>query len=131
MAREFCLSKASLSETIQALQQKGLLRKENATFDCRTRILTVTSHGKNAVEGGLYRRDLQLHFDALLTDKKESIFVTLLGVLQFLAEKGTIPTQRMCYTCSHFSAGKSFCKLLNKKLKIENLQIDCQDHNVA
>lgn len=133
LAREFNITKASISDTVSSLERKNLVRKAPAGDDARNFIVRLTQNGRQEAEkAALYAQELLSAVSKLhLTDKQ--LLFTILGNLIFdLHKSGVIPVQRMCRTCEYYDRrGEAhFCKLLNRPLAPEQLQIDCADHRV-
>ncbi len=133
LADEFNMTKATISDTIKALDQKGLIKKVAEQLDTRSYVIHLTKKGIDiAGKTSVFTRELQIPIDKLNPDDKENLLLSLIGVIHHLNKAGVITIQRMCVTCIHFKPANSkhphFCNLLNKKLESTELRIDCPEH---
>lgn len=135
LADEFNMTKATISDTIKALDQKKLIKKVAEPHDTRSYVIHLTKKGIAIAEKtSVFTRELQTPIDKLNPDDKENLLLSLMGIISHLNKSGVIAIQRMCVTCGHYkpSAGRQphFCKLLNKKLESSELRIDCPEHQL-
>lgn len=133
LANEFDLTKATISDSVKVLLQKKYLKKIPDAYDSRSYSLQLTNEGRKiAKETSDFTGALDFAVNTLESDQKGVFLNNLLDIIYNLNTKDIISTQRMCLTCNHYSNKKNqhFCGLLNKSLKQENLQIDCDDHKL-
>lgn len=135
LANEFNMTKATISDTIRALEQKKLITKEYKKADTRTYFIHLTKKGKDiAAKTSLFTKEIRTPIDNLHTDDKENMLLSLLGIINYLNKSGVITIQRMCFSCTHYQASKNgekhFCNLLNKPLLTTDLRIDCPEFEV-
>jgi DNA-binding MarR family transcriptional regulator len=131
LAREFNISKASISDTVSSLERKQLVRKACADGDARNINIGLTKAGQQAAaQAALYAHDLTMAINKLSPVDKQQLFSILGEVIFELHTSGVVPVQRMCKTCKHYdSSGKThYCRLLERSLHADQLQIDCADH---
>jgi DNA-binding MarR family transcriptional regulator len=136
LAGEFNMTKATISDTVKALDEKKLISKKAAPDDTRSYTIELTAKGKKLAEkASLFTGVLRAPIEKLSKADKENLLVNLLEVIQHLHHTGIISIQRMCTTCTHFSKGQQgephFCKLLNQPLTRANLRVDCPEHELA
>jgi DNA-binding MarR family transcriptional regulator len=136
LADEFNMTKATISDTIKALDQKGLINKTTERQDSRSYVIHLTKKGIDIAERtSVFTRELQIPIDKLHPDDKENLLLSLMGVIHHLNRTGVITIQRMCTTCVHYKPADGrqphFCKLLNKKIENSELRIDCPEHQLA
>ncbi|MCS6982452.1 MAG: MarR family winged helix-turn-helix transcriptional regulator [Flavobacteriales bacterium] len=131
LAHEFGLSKATLSESLKVLEKKQLISRRPMPNDRRCETLVLSSKGKALVLA------LQNRLDPLLEvlskrPHKSSLVVwqELLHLIYTLHRVGIITVIRMCFSCMHYEAKSEghFCRLMNKPLNAEELQLDCPEH---
>ena len=133
LAREFNITKATISDTIKTLTQKELITKEYLQEDTRSYFIHLTQKGKEiAQKTSLFAKELFAPIEKLNPEEKENLLLNLLGIIHHLQKAGIITLQRMCFTCIHYRSdhpgGKHFCNLLNIKLEATDLRIDCPEH---
>lgn len=135
LAGEFNMTKATISDTIKALSQKGLISKAYEPNDTRSYIMHLTERGREiAKKTSLFTREIYDPVDKLHADDKENLLLSLLNIIRHLNKAGVITIQRMCMTCAYYQPSengqKHFCKLLNQNLQIADLRIDCPEHEM-
>lgn len=135
LADEFNMTKATISDTVKALAQKGLIKKAYEPHDTRSYVMHLTETGREiAKKTALFTRELHAPIDQLHADDKENLLLSLLNIIRHLNRAGVITVQRMCMTCAYYrSSGKGqkhFCTLLNQKLEVKDLRIDCPEYEM-
>ncbi|MGE4347458.1 MAG: MarR family winged helix-turn-helix transcriptional regulator [Flavobacteriaceae bacterium] len=135
LASEFNMTKATISDTIKALEQKELISKEFEPTDTRSFIINLTEKGRDIADRtSMFTKEIRTPIDKLHPDDKENMLLGLFDVIRHLNKSGVITIQRMCMSCSYYQSsnmGKQhFCKLLNQKLQVQDLRIDCPEHKL-
>lgn len=135
LADEFNMTKATISDTVKALDQKGLIEKAYEPHDTRSYVIHLTEKGRSiAKKTALFTHELRAPIDQLHADDKENLLLSLLNIIRHLNRAGVITVQRMCMTCTHYrSSGKGqkhFCTLLNQKLEVKDLRVDCPEYEM-
>ncbi len=132
MARELGVTKATLSEGITTLEQKGLVSRKVSSGDARRFILHLTSRGRSlATKTSLFSTTLREPVMKFTSAEKETMLNSLLEMIRYLNEKGIITRQRMCFSCRFFEwhrSGGAFCHLMQKPLKKTDLRLNCPEH---
>lgn len=131
LAKEFNVTKASISDTVSSLERKKLIRKICSGEDARHINIKLTDNGRQAAKKvASYANDLVSSLSRLSSTDKQKLFSILGDIIFDLHSGGLIPVQRMCRTCDHYGRrGKAhYCKLLERSLVAEQLQLDCPDH---
>ena len=132
LAAEFNLTKATISDTVKALEQKSLILKTTLEHDTRSQNLVLTEEGRDtALKNALFTREIHQPLEKLREEDKESMLRDLLNIIHHLNQIGIISIQRMCTLCVHHESNKNgaahYCNLLDKPLKICDLRIDCPE----
>jgi len=135
LAGEFNMTKATISDTVKSLDQKGLIRKAYEPNDTRSYIIHLTEAGREiAAKASLFTRELHTPIDKLHADDKENLLLSLLNIIRHLNKAGIITIQRMCTTCAYYQQSengqKHFCQLLNQNLQVTDLRLDCPEHEL-
>lgn len=136
LAAEFALTKASMSDTVKSLEQKGLVGRAADPADARSHYLFLTDKGKAEAAAAPHYADAMLPaLDGLDAAAKEKLLEGLLSVIQQLHAAGIITVQRMCQTCAHFQPGSAgaahYCRFLQQPLAVAALRLDCPEHQLA
>jgi len=131
LAREFNLTKPTVSDAVRVLENKTLVVKTGEPGDGRSYSLALTNAGRTIA-------DRTAHFatafrDALVpvgTAEKETLYLGLVGMIQQLNRQGLISQQRMCLTCQFYAEvnGEPYCNLLQQSLTDGRLRLDCPEH---
>jgi DNA-binding MarR family transcriptional regulator len=132
MAREFNLTKATISDSIKVLEQKGLIKRTDDAFDSRSFNFSLTDQGTK-LTGMIENFTLPLDgaIATLSSQQKDQFLMSLLDLIFRLNQTGIISTQRMCYSCFYYRGDMQqnhFCNLMQKPLAIDELRIECPEH---
>ncbi len=132
LADEFNMTKATISDTIKTLEQKNLITKKFEPNDTRSYVILLTKKGKDIAEKtSLFSKEIFKPIGKLNQVNKEIMLLSLLDIIRHLNKTGVITIQRMCLNCKYYHSSDSethFCLLLNQKLYISDLRIDCPEH---
>ena len=132
LAREFNMTKATISDAVKTLINKGLVTKEVDTTDTRSFFLNLTAKGENvASKVSGFSKELQISVSQMDVQGKENLFHGLFTLIQSLHEKSIISLQRMCFNCRFYKGDKTqkhFCQFLKQPLKSGDLRVDCAEH---
>ena len=138
LAREFDVTPASLSDSIAALERKGLLERRRLGEDRRGFSLALSGSGRR-----LARRlenvaePVERAVAAISPERQLALMNSLYGLIAELQRAGVITVARMCRTCRHFRpdvhGGKRphHCALLDMPLAERSLRVDCPEHERA
>ncbi|THU37321.1 winged helix-turn-helix transcriptional regulator [Niastella caeni] len=132
MAREFNLTKATISDSIKVLEQKGLIKRTDDALDSRSFNFSLTDQGMK-LTGMIENFTLPLDgaIATLTPQQKDQFLKLVLDLIYRLNQSGIISTQRMCYTCFYYNGDRQqdhFCNLMQKPLAIDELRIECPEH---
>lgn len=133
LANEFNLTKATISDTIKTLEQKKLITKNFEETDTRSYIINLTNKGKLIAEKtSLFSNEIRKPIHQLTTEQKESMLQSMLEIIKHLNKSGIITIQRMCQNCMYYHSSNNnnehYCNLLNQKLQLYELRVDCPEH---
>jgi len=134
LASEFNMTKATVSDSIKVLFQKGLIEKITDGTDTRSFSILLTESGKVvAGEASLFTNPIENAVASLPAYTQDILLVSLMSVIDKLNVAQVITVQRMCKTCRFFDnrGEQFFCKLLNKPLEIRDLRVDCPEHELV
>lgn len=131
LADEFNMTKATISDSVKALLQKGYIRKNSDETDTRSYTILLTAKGKKTAEkASSFAAAIETPIATFSTEQKNAMLGSLLKLIYHLNKNGIITTQRMCFTCSNYQLikGSHYCKLLQSTLADTALRIDCAEH---
>ncbi len=129
ISEEFQLSTATVSEAINTLKNKGLVKIEMGK-DKRFRVISLTEKGSKLIEE-LIKWDTKIveALNELNYEERMQLLIILMKLINSMYKRGLISLTRMCFTCAYFNFQKIYCNLLNIELKPEDLRIDCKEHS--
>ena len=131
LAKEFNLTKATVSDSVKTLIRKSLIEKVYDQADSRSFTMRLTQSGNDIAERSANFADaIESPVSNLSQRDKDKLLSSLLNIIGDLRNENVIALQRMCFTCSHYSTSdkRHYCNLLNTELSNVHLRIDCQDH---
>lgn len=137
LAEEFNVSKATASESVNTLVQKGYLYETTDPADARRKILSLTVKGeKLAREVSLFANSIRDQIGPVPIEDKEKLLSVLLELIHKLQLSGIISLNRMCFNCRYFmrsndSRHPHYCRLLEKPLSEAELRIDCPEFEIV
>jgi DNA-binding MarR family transcriptional regulator len=132
LAKEFNLTKATVSDAIQSLLRKGYITKRQSQSDARSYGIELTRSGKLLYQKiSNYSDKLIEPIFRLSQNEKECLLENLINIIYQLNQSGVISIQRMCFTCKYYKNEdkKHFCQFLGKPLSKNELRLDCPDYD--
>ena len=137
VAAHLGVSQPTATDSILALEKKGLVVKRADAADKRAVSVALTEDGLAALahEGG----DLGEQAVGSLEDREqEELLLALVKMIRHLQEQNAIPVQRMCVTCRFFGPfahpdedRPHHCHLVNAAFGQRDLRVDCREHEQA
>lgn len=131
LAKEFNVSKPTISDAVKVLLEKGLLSKESHAEDGRRFALVLTKTGQEvASKASMFAEELDGPLEGLSDSDLQSLLYSLLEIIKHLNKAGVITVQRMCFSCKFYNnqEGNHYCNLLEEKLETSDIRIDCAEH---
>ena len=130
LAREFNVTKPTISDAVRVLYKKELIAKDFSSEDNRSFTIQLTTSGREIVsetEDFAYplKRQLQQFNPAEL----ENLFSVISGLIYQLNLSGVLTVQRTCYGCRFFDGNRAtaYCNLLQKDLQRTDIRLDCPE----
>ncbi len=134
IAKEFNMTKATISDSIKLLIEKNLIKKKYKTEDQRSYQIQLTAKGKQIIKKvNGFSNEIKNPINKLSENEKSDLLIQLVNIIKHLQVSGIIQVQRMCFTCQYYQLKNNevhFCRLLNSKLKNEDIRIDCAEHKI-
>lgn len=131
LAKEFNLSKPTVSDSIRSLEQKKYLSKISQLEDSRSYIIELTTQGLQAVL--LLENFTDPLYDIVASipeNDKKILWSNISSVIQQLNHMQLISAQNSCCTCYYFQQtdGNRRCRFLDLQLESKDIRLDCPDH---
>lgn len=138
LAAELNVSPASMSDTLRALEAKGLIVRTPNPEDRRSVVVVLSEKGKQLLSQiSRWSEPLEQVTESLSHAQREVLYETLLELLRRLYQRGHIPMPHMCLTCRwlHYDERRMttpyWCELLKIELLPLDLRVECPDHMPA
>ena len=139
LAREFDLTRATVSDAVGSLEKKSLICRELWPHDKRVTTLRLTATGEHAAqELAAWANVVEEHLKGRSPEEKETVMRFLVDLIGSLQKSGLITVARMCATCRFFrpdahpgERSSHHCALLNVPLSGSDLRTDCPEHKLA
>lgn len=128
LAREFNVTKPTISDAIRILDSKGLIIKNHSHTDSRSYSIFLSDQGKAIVlETERFADPLALQLEGVPAVEKENLFKTLTKLIYQLNRTGVLTVQRTCFACKFYGQDKGlhYCHLLEKELEHTDIRLDC------
>ena len=130
LAREFNVTKPTISDAVRVLEKKGLVSKDYSSEDSRRYSLMLTPEGQNMVgDTEKFAAPLKSQLDHFELQQLEDFFGTLSALIYKLNSSGILQVQRTCFNCKFYQKNKSsdYCNLLQKPLHQTDIRLDCPE----
>jgi DNA-binding MarR family transcriptional regulator len=133
LAKEFNVTKPTISDAVRVLVNKNLIEKVSASSDSRSYAIKLSEPGKTMVlETENFATPLKNQLNYIDTAELESTFKTLSTLIYKLNQIGVLTVQRTCYACKFYQKNNNqhFCNLLEKELLNSEIRIDCGEFEI-
>lgn len=130
------VTRATASDSLRVLHEKGLVSKARDPGDARALAVTLTERGRAEAEREAAWPDLFLEAAGALSDEEQGVFLRgLVAMIRSLQEQGRIPVSRMCVTCAFFRPDAHddpdrphHCAFVDAPFGDRQLRLDCDDY---
>ena len=131
LAKEFNITKPTISDAVRILEKKGLIIKDFSSNDNRSYTIKVSDAGKKIVaEIENFANPLRDQLEGIQQVELESLFSTLSKLIYLLNQAEILTVQRTCYGCKFYDRQgmKDYCNLLDKELHNNEIRLDCPEY---
>lgn len=133
LAKEFNITKPTVSDAIKVLHQKKMVLKDFSSADSRSYIILLSELGKQVVSDTSDFAEVMR--DRISTQNEEDLSKVLKTINQLifdLNQQGILQVQRNCYACKfHQKRGShDYCGFLEKDLLQNDIRIDCPEFEI-
>ncbi len=130
LAKEFNVSKPTVSEAVRTLVKKEMVERISETEDKRAYFISLTNKGKAIVastEG--FANPIHQSLDNLEEDQQIQLLQHLTQLIYRLNRAGILTVQRTCFACRFYEkkGEKHYCHYLNERLLDKDLRLDCPE----
>lgn len=132
------ISRPTASDSVAALERKGLVARQPDARDARATLLSLTPAGAAiATRAGLGAAPLLAAAAALPSADQAQLLRLVIKLIRGLQMQGAIPPARLCVTCRHFRPlahpdlpdTPHHCALVDAAFGDRNLRLDCREHD--
>lgn len=130
LAKEFNITKPTVSDAIKILDKKGLIKKDYSSSDSRSYSMFLSSSGKKMVaQTENFAHPISDQLKEIDPSELTALFSTLSKVIFQLNKNGILSVQRTCYGCTFYDKleKSDYCNLLKKKLFNPDIRLDCPE----
>ena len=130
LAKEFNVTKPTISDAIKVLVKKELVFKDFSPTDQRSYTIQLTNTGKDIVaQTEDFASPLKTQVDTLDTTQLDDFFDTLSSLIYKLNQSELLTVQRTCYACKFYQKNEKtdYCNLLQATLKKQDIRLDCPE----
>lgn len=131
LAKEFNLTKATISDSVNILLKKQYLIKDYSPSDKRRYNLLVSSEGTKLVDRlSEYASPISEELSTFNEDELIEVFDTLSKLIFQLNQRDIIQVQRTCFNCKYYEGNKKnkhYCTLMKFSLKKQEIRLDCKE----
>lgn len=131
LAKEFNVTKPTVSDAIKILDKKALIIKDFSSSDSRSYSITLSDLGNDMVSQTYdFSNPLKKQIDGFAPSELESLFGTLSQLIYKLNQNGILSVQRTCYGCKFYQKNQEvdYCNLLKKELMTQEIRLDCPEY---
>ena len=133
IAKEFNITKPTISDAVRILDKKGLITKDFSSVDSRSYSIQLSQLGNKIVsEIENFADPLKNQLKEIQPFDLENLFRTLSQLIYQLNSNGILTVQRTCYGCKFYEQtdNKDFCNLLDKELLNSEIRLDCPEYEI-
>lgn len=131
LAKEFNVTKPTISDAIRILFKKELILKDFSSSDSRSYSIVLSDLGTDIVSKTYdFSGPLKNQMDSFSPSELESLFGTLSNLIYKLNRTGILSVQRTCYGCKFYQkdTDSDYCNLLQKELLSTEIRLDCPEY---
>ncbi|MEO1031932.1 MAG: MarR family winged helix-turn-helix transcriptional regulator [Bacteroidota bacterium] len=130
LAKEFNVTKPTISDAVRALDKKDLIVKDYSSSDNRSYSISLSKSGKKIVSAtDDFADPLKTQLERLPQSELQSLFGTISQLIYKLNRSGILNVQRTCYGCQFYTKNDSrdYCNLLKTDLLKQDIRLDCPE----
>lgn len=130
LAKEFNVTKPTISDAIKVLDKKSLILKDYSQVDNRSYLILLSEKGESILrETAHFALPIKKQFLTLGKEELDELYKTLSKLIYQLNRAGILTVQRTCYACKFYdhTGATDYCNLLNKELLNTDIRIDCAE----
>ncbi|MEZ4950628.1 MAG: MarR family transcriptional regulator [Saprospiraceae bacterium] len=131
LAKEFNVTKATISDAVRVLVKKEYLEKDFSPIDNRRYNLTLTNLGTQLVSNlSGYATPFEEELTSFKNQDLYKVYDILTKLIFQLNQRDIIQVQRTCFNCKYYNGDKKerhYCNYLKSELKMQEIRLDCNE----
>ena len=130
LAKEFNVSKPTISDAVKVLAKKELIEKITSAVDKRAYSIRLSEQGEAIVrETEHFANPIHKVIADFSEEQQLELFNSIASLIRSLNKADILTVQRTCYNCRYYSKKENqhFCKLLDMKLFSRDIRLDCPE----
>ncbi|MEP1094568.1 MAG: MarR family transcriptional regulator [Cyclobacteriaceae bacterium] len=134
LAREFNMTKPTISDAVKVLVHKELITKIVGSGDARSYSISLSREGRKIlkqVKG--FTSPLEKSVDHFDTTEKKALYQSMTKLIFQLHKDEIISVQRTCFACKFHEKRDAghYCHFIREDLKDHEIRLDCSDFVLA
>lgn len=134
LAKEFNVTKPTISDAIRVLLKKELIIKDHSSEDSRSYSVLLSEKGKKVVkQTENFAQPITKQLENRHKTELNNLFQTISSLIFKLHQNGILSVQRTCYACKFYekTTKGDYCNLLQTSLKTTDIRLDCPEFKEA
>jgi len=134
LAKEFNMTKATISDAIRVLEKKELIEKITSSTDKRAFSISLSANGKNIVQETEHFADpIRKAVSKIEKEDQIQLFQSLSKIIYTLNRAGVLTVQRTCHACRYYEkkGDHHYCMLMKKDLFAKDIRLDCPEFEAS
>ncbi len=131
LAKEFNVTKPTVSDAVKVLFQKKLVDKDFSVADNRSYHLFITPLGEDLIHNIIdYALPFKVELEKIDQKALEELYQTMTNLIFLMNKNGLIEVQRTCFGCKYYESSlshKHYCHLLEQPLESSEIRLDCKE----
>lgn len=131
LAKEFNVTKPTISDAVRVLEKKELIIKDFSLPDNRSFTIMLSGKGKQLIKDlAGYATAVSSKLEGIGTEQLRVVYATLTQLIYQLNRSGILSVQRTCFGCKFYeSRGDGhYCNYLKTDLVTEDIRLDCPEY---
>lgn len=134
LAKEFNVTKPTVSDAVKALDKKGLIVKDFSNPDSRSYSIHLSTEGSSILRKTEdFSLPIKHQISSLKGTQLENLFSSLTSLISKLHTAGVLTVQRNCFSCKYYTKHQTqdHCNLLQQDLSPQDIRLDCAEFESA
>lgn len=134
LAKEFSMTKPTISDAVKTLLKKELIEKLPGLSDNRSFTIGLTSTGSSLSQDlQSFSNGIHAQIKQMSAESQSALFSHISELIKKLNTIGLITVQRTCFNCVYYAKEQDshYCNLMNAGLKNDDIRLDCPEFTAS